>query len=180
MTAVQQINCDCWLASCSLHKTIKNEPIHIGTWKTVQIILRKSTWTCLVVYYEDSWSTSIFCNICFGSETAIASVHQDGLTSELSHIRNLNVEFAIQMTIVLRFPTKYALNKRNKCEPTLFLGLLQQSGGSAKASLVWLARFSFDSNVGPNRAPTPTNSVTSIPSTQIGIFTYLRKHYFRR
>lgn len=44
---------------------------------------------------------------------------------------------------------------------TLFLGLLQQSGGSAKATLVWLAFLSFDSKVGPNRAPTPTNSSSS-------------------
>lgn len=55
---------------------------------------------------------------------------------------------------------------------TLFLGLLQQSGGSARATMIWFARFSFDSNVGPNRAPIPTNCVTSWPSTQIGTLTY--------
>jgi len=54
---------------------------------------------------------------------------------------------------------------------TLFLGLLQQSGGSAMATLVWLARFSFDSNVGPNLAPTPTYSPLSTPSTEIGTLT---------
>lgn len=58
---------------------------------------------------------------------------------------------------------------------TLFFGLLQQSGGSAMATLIWLARFSFDSKVGPNRAPTPTNSSSSWPLIQVGIFTYCIK-----
>ena len=59
-----------------------------------------------------------------------------------------------------------------KAKHTLFFGLLQQSGGSARASLVWSARFSFDSKVWPNRAPTPTNSISSLPSIQVATFTY--------
>lgn len=39
------------------------------------------------------------------------------------------------------------------------------------ATLVWLARFSFDSNVGPNLAPTPTYSPLSTPSIEIGTLT---------
>lgn len=54
---------------------------------------------------------------------------------------------------------------------TLFLGFVQQSGGSAMTTLVRLARFSFDSNVGPNLAPTPTYSFFSTPSIQAGTFT---------
>ena len=58
-------------------------------------------------------------------------------------------------------------------ENTLFLGVLQQSWGSTKINLVWLAHFSFDSKVGPNQAPTLTYSLSSIPLIQIGTFNYL-------
>jgi len=54
---------------------------------------------------------------------------------------------------------------------TIFLGFVQQSGGSAMTTLERLARFSFDSNVGPNLAPTPTYSLFSTPSIQVGTFT---------
>jgi hypothetical protein len=54
---------------------------------------------------------------------------------------------------------------------TLFLGVLQQSGGSAIASLMRVACFSLDSKVGPNLAPTPTYSVYSDPLTRVGTFT---------
>lgn len=55
---------------------------------------------------------------------------------------------------------------------TLFLGLLQQSGGSASTSLVSLACFSLDSKGVPNRAPTPTYSTSGTPSTDVGTLTY--------
>ena len=61
---------------------------------------------------------------------------------------------------------------KNQNLKTWFLGLLQQSGGSASASLVWFACFSFDSKVGPKRAPTPTYSLSSKPLIQVGTFTY--------
>ncbi|WVZ10071.1 hypothetical protein V8G54_014601 [Vigna mungo] len=53
----------------------------------------------------------------------------------------------------------------------LFFGGLQQSRGSERIRRVCFAFFSFDTMALPNLAPTPTNSASSTPLTQVCTFT---------
>jgi hypothetical protein len=62
------------------------------------------------------------------------------------------------------------MDRENRAVGT-FVGGVQQSAGSDRESLIRLACFSFDTMVRPNRAPTPTNSASSSPSTQVCTFT---------
>lgn len=60
----------------------------------------------------------------------------------------------------------------NNKRKTFFLGGVQQSEGSERVRRVRLACFSFETMVGPNRAPTPTNSSSSVLLIQVCTFTW--------
>lgn len=127
--------------------------------------IQESPITFLIIYYQDCGSPCCFSIISLRCEFAMATIYHDDLSSKLPKWNENKRQYKV------KFPRGILLVSIYVEKLTFFLGGLQQSRGSERVSGVCCAFFSFDTIVVPNLAPTPTNSASSLPSTQVWTFT---------